>query len=256
MSFFFPVKPSPIIAALLLAGAAALAGPAEELVKRGDAFDTQLKAAQALEVYIPALKLQPNNASIMVRMARQYRHLMSDAAAPDEQFRLGGIATAYARRAVAIAPNKSETQLALAISDAKMLPLMSSKEQVAASRRIKKAADKAIALDPSNDLAWHVLGRWHLKLAELSGVKRALATIVYGELPTTTYAAAAKCFEKAIELNPTRLMHYIELGRTYAQMGRAIEARRCLYKGLAMPNVEKDDPETKIRGNEALAKLP
>jgi hypothetical protein len=50
-------------------------------------------------------------------------------------------------------------------------------------------------------------------------------------------------------------MHYIELGRVYAQMGRTEEARRFITKGLAMPDTEKDDPETKRQGQEVLAKL-
>jgi len=37
-------------------------------------------------------------------------------------------------------------------------------------------------------------------------------------------------------------MHYIELGRIYAQMGRKEEARKYIQKGMAMPNKEKDDP--------------
>ena len=50
-------------------------------------------------------------------------------------------------------------------------------------------------------------------------------------------------------------MHYIELGQTYAQMGKTADARRLIAKGLAMPDVEKDDPEIKRRGRETLAKL-
>ena len=60
---------------------------------------------------------------------------------------------------------------------------------------------------------------------------------------------------EAIALNPNRLMHYVELGRVYAQMGRKDEARRQIGTGLAMPNAEKDDPETKARGRELLEKL-
>jgi hypothetical protein len=50
-------------------------------------------------------------------------------------------------------------------------------------------------------------------------------------------------------------MHHIELGRTYAAMGKKDEARRFIAKGLAMADVEKDDPETKRLGRESLAKL-
>jgi Flp pilus assembly protein TadD len=91
--------------------------------------------------------------------------------------------------------------------------------------------------------------------AEITGMKRKLAELVYGKLPVTTYEDAAKCFEKAIELKPDRLMHYIELGLVYSHMGRTADARRVITKGLAMKETEKDDPETKRRGKEELAKL-
>jgi len=89
----------------------------------------------------------------------------------------------------------------------------------------------------------------------LSLVKRTFAPLVYGKVPTSTNDEAVECFEKAIKLNPRRLMHYVELGRTYAQMGKADEAKRCISKGLALPCTEKDDPETKDKGREMLAKL-
>ena len=174
----------------------------------------------------------------------------------EDKVELGTTAVHYAQRAVALAPNDPEAQLALAISDGKLLPFQSSKEQFANSFVIKAAADKVIALDPGNDLAWHVLGRWYFNLADVNTVKRALAQMVYGKLPPAKYEDAVRCFEKAIERNPNRLMHYIELGRTYAAMGKTAEAREFITQGLAMPNTEKDDPETKERGRQLLEKLP
>jgi tetratricopeptide (TPR) repeat protein len=104
-------------------------------------------------------------------------------------------------------------------------------------------------------LAWDVLGRWNKVLADVNGIKRAPGSLIYGELPMGSNADAVVCFQKAIEINPNRLMHYIELGQTYAQMGKTTDARRLIDKGLAMPDVEKDDPEIKRRGLETLAKL-
>ena len=94
-----------------------------------------------------------------------------------------------------------------------------------------------------------------ISLADIGGVKRALAQIKYGKLPPAKYEDAVRCFEKAIALNPNRLMHYIELGRTYANMDRKDDARKFLNKGLGMRDTEKDDPETKQKGRELLAKL-
>ncbi len=241
--------------ALALSAVASGADSADELIRKGDVFYAKLQAAEALAFYLPAEKLVPNNVGLLVHISREYRHLMSDAAKREDKVLLGSTAVDYARRAVALAPNDPDAQLALAISYGKLLPLQSSKEQFANSKVIKTAADRVLALEPGNDLAWHVLGRWYLNLAEVGSVKRALAQLAYGNLPAAKYEDAERCFSKAIELNPNRLMHYIELGRTFSEMDRPEDARKYISKGLAMTETEKDDPETKKRGREILKKL-
>lgn len=245
-----------IVTAMLLICPAIHSQSAGELIDNGDAFDRKFQARLALQHYLPAEKLEPRNVPLLLRIARQYRHLMTDAPTNSEKLRLGGIALVYGKRAAALAPNDSEAQLSPAITYGKMLPLQGSKEQVDAAQRIKAGADRAIRLDPRNDVAWHVLGRWHQALANIGSAKRALGGIIYGKLPTTTNEAAVACFDKAISINPNRLRHYIELGRTYAQMGKTTEAQRFIKKGISMPNLEHDDPELKQRGREALARLP
>jgi tetratricopeptide (TPR) repeat protein len=241
--------------ALALANMGIAAESAEELIQKGDVFYAKLQAAEALKFYLPAEKLDPNNVRLLVRIAREYRHLMSDVTMAAKKLQLGTTAVDYALRAVALAPDDPEAQLAVAISYGKVLPIEGTSRQVADSRLIKIAADKVIALDPSNDLAWQVLGRWYLALADVGTVKRALAQVAYGRLPPAKYEDAVRCFEKAIALDPNRLMHYIELGRTYAQMGRYADARKFINKGLAMSDTEKDDPETKNLGRQILKKL-
>ena len=255
MSFRFFVKELTATAVLFAVCTSVWAGPPDDLIRKGDAFDAKLQATEALQFYLPAEKLEPTNVRILVRIARQYRHLMADASTREEKLRLGDIALKYAQRAATLASDDAEAQLSIAISYGKMLPLIGIREQIEASRQIKKTVDKAIKLDPNNDLAWHVLGRWHRVLSEVSTFKRSVASLVYSKLPQTTTEEAVRCFQKAIEINPNRLMHYVELGRAYAQMGRTAEARRFIEKGLAMPDVGKDDPETRRRGQETLAKL-
>jgi tetratricopeptide (TPR) repeat protein len=242
-------------AVLCLSGGAAWAEDADDLIAKGDQFDKKFQAKEALEEYLPANKLEPDNVHLLVCIARQYRHLMSDTTSKKEKLRLGNVSLEFADRAATLAPKNPEAQLSPAISYGKMLPYMGSKDQVNASPRIKAAVDRTLQLDPTNDIAWHILGRWNRVLANVSVLKRVLAKALYGDLPVTTNEAAEKCLLKAIEINPNRLMHYIELGRLYAQMGRNEEARKLIQKGLAMPNKDHDDPEMKEIGQEALGKL-
>src|SRR5436189_314723 len=102
--------------ALPLASNATGLESAGDLIQQGDVCYAKLQAAEALKFYLPAEKLDPSNFRLLVRIARQYRHLMSDATVAKEKLQLGHTAVGYAQRAVALAPNDPETQLALAIS--------------------------------------------------------------------------------------------------------------------------------------------
>jgi len=177
---------------LCLWGAAARAEDAGALIAKGDQFDKQFQAKEALEVFLPANKLEPDNVYVLICIARQYRHLMSDTSSKQEKLRLGNISLEYANRAATLAPKNAEAQLSSAISYGKMLPYMGSKDQVNVSPKIKAAVDRTLQLDPTNDIAWHMLGRWNRVLANVSGLKRVLAKTFYGDLPATTNEAAEK----------------------------------------------------------------
>src|SRR4029450_7519748 len=88
--------------ALALASTGVGAESAEELIQKGDVFYAKLQAAEALKFYLPAERLDPNNVKLLVRIARQYRHLMSDATKARERRQLGKTAVDYAQRAVAL----------------------------------------------------------------------------------------------------------------------------------------------------------
>ena len=241
---------------LWVGGATAADEVNQEKIRLGDEFDKKLQALEALQCYLPVEKCEPKNLHVLLCIARQYRHLAADASGMEEKRRFANLGKVYALRAVAVDPNEAEAHLSVAICYAKMIPLLDgNKEKMEASRRIKVSVDKAIALNPNLDLAWHVLGSWHQRLADLGAVKRTLASVVYGKLPDASNEDSVRCFKKAIELNPDRLIHHVELGRTYAQMGQEADAKRCLNKGLSMPNVGKDDAEVKARGRETLASL-
>ena len=64
-----------------------------------------------------------------------------------------------------------------------MLPLLDRKAQMEASKEVKEAVDKSIALDCHKDLAWPVLGCWNQRLADIGMVKRTLARVFDGKVP-------------------------------------------------------------------------
>jgi len=225
------------------------------LVKRGDALDAKFKTKEALAVYLEAEKLQPADAELLHRIAKQYGESMLDVSGKAEKKALGEKSLEYSKRAVAADPKNATAHLALAVSYGRVATYMDNKTKIAYSKLVKEQVDQSIALDPKNDLAWHVLGAWQYELANLNGVLRAVAGIVYGTLPSASNEDAVKAFKKAIELNPRRVANHVELGRTYLAMGNKIEAKAELEKGLSLPDQQRDDPDVKQRAREALKKV-
>ena len=244
-----------LITALCALAAAGYAESVEELLKKGDVHDRKFQPKEALGYYLPAERAEPSNPVVLLRIARQYRHLMPDAHSKWEKLKLGGLALSYAQRAASIAPNNSEAHTSVAISYGKLLPLQGAREQAQGSQKIKDALDRALRLDSANDTALNVLGRWHRILADVSPVKRAFAPLVAGKLPKGSNDEAVRALQKAISINPKRPMHHIELGRVYAQMDRDTEARQAIERGLSLPNMDRDDLEFKAIGRETLASL-
>lgn len=242
--------------AFLLLGAGLAAGEdVDALLRRAEALDERNDNREALPLYLEAGRLRPGDPEILRLTAKQYSQLMEETASVAEKKALGQKALAAAEEAVRAGPNHAKARLALAIISGKTAFLESPRRQVEMSRLIKEEAEAAARLDPGDDYAWHVLGRWNYELANFNPVLKALAQTIYGKFPDASNEKAAEHLRKAVAINPHRVIHRIELGRTYLALGEREKARTELEKGLSLPSRAKDDEETKKRGRLALERL-
>jgi len=244
------------LAWLVLAAPAAFAdSEVARLMELGLAQDASLDTAHALQTFLQAEKLAPDDANVLYRIAREYALSMNDTASKEEQRARGEQALAYAKRALAADPNNAQTHLAAAICYGRLAPFVDSRTRIGYSRLIKQEADAAVALDPTDAYGYHLLGGWNYELAGLNPLLRGMARVIYGALPDASYEDAERYLKKAVELAPARIAHRVELGRTYAALGKKELARQELRLALSLPDREKDDPESKRRAREALQKL-
>src|SRR5882672_601343 len=86
------------------------------LVKKGDALDAALKTKEALAVYLEAEKLQPNDANLLHKIAKQYGESMDDVKSDADKKALGLKSLDYAKRAIAADPKNAMAQLAAAVA--------------------------------------------------------------------------------------------------------------------------------------------
>lgn len=172
----------------------------------------------------------------------------------DRQEQLYREALEVARTAVAADSLDDAAHLVLAIAAGRTALTAGTREKIELSRTVKEHADRAIALDPTNDGAYHARGRWHYEVASLGFLTRSIVRLVYGGLPDASYEQAAQDFQQAIDVSD-RIVHRLELGRTYRKLDQPAEARAQLQKVLAMPAEDPDDPMYKRQARAMLDEM-
>jgi tetratricopeptide (TPR) repeat protein len=256
------MKKTAIWTAVLLVAACgpALAQIAADHIKAGDEFYAQLKDAQALEEYLAAVKLEPGNYEALWKASRSLvdnGDLVDTKAkgGEEKQKKFYQDAAEYARKAVAANPNDTWGHFHLSASLGKHALLLGKKDQIAMSKEIKVEIEKAIELDATNDGAYHALGRWHRRMAEIGGASRLIGGILFGSIPKGTFEDSEKNLMKAVELKPDYINHRLELGRTFVALKKYKEAAAEFQKALDLPATTSKDPGYKDEAQKELAAI-
>lgn len=114
--------------------------------------------------------------------------------------------------------------------------------QINASRLVKEHIEKALVLDPEDDISWLILSRWHYKISQLGFLARTLAKIAYGGLPKASLEQAEKYLLRAIALHD-RIAHRYNLAKVYARQGKRSLAIAQLEKALNLPITFPEEAE-------------
>lgn len=152
-------------------------------------------------------------------------------------------AEGYAREAVEANPREPEGHLELARALGLVALDANPRERVRMSEEIRSEARAAIEADSSYAGGWHVLGRWHKGVMELSGLARMFArTFLGGEvLGEASWENAERYLARAADLEPDRILHHLELGKVYRQNDRPERARRELRTAAELPPADFHD---------------
>ncbi|MES3630372.1 MAG: hypothetical protein PPP56_09425 [Longimonas sp.] len=196
----------------------------------------------------------PDNGEVLWRLARTRTDVAEREPNEERREALLRQSLTDAERAVELLPEHSNAHLTKAVAAGRTALVAGTRERVELSRTVYSFANRAIELDPQNDLAYHVRGRWAYEVAGLGFVARRIVQIVYGGLPSASYADAAADYQQAIDLEE-RVVHRFELGRTYIEMDRPDSARAQLQRVLDLPIGDVADPLYKARAERLLANL-
>lgn len=172
---------------------------------------------------------------------------IGSAVAPDRKSAMRDSAFAraeqYARRAVRANGNDTEGHFALAVALGSASLTKSPRERVRSAEEVYREANRAIALDPTHDGAYHVLGRWHAEMLRVSGVERFFAKEFLGGtiFAKASWDSAETDLRRAVALDSTRITHHLDLAGVYADRKRWGDARRELDAVRDLPATAPND---------------
>lgn len=193
-----------------------------------------------------------DDANRLARISRGWANAVDGAPNHADAQKAAQQALAFALQAVKADPKNAQAHLALAIASGKWTDFVDAKTKIALSRQIRSEAEKAISLDPKQDLAYLVLGRWHLSVAGVNPFLRFGARLTVGTLPPASMEEAARNLERAVELSPKTVAPHQYLALAYQALGKHSEAMTQWRAVLDLPATDREDEEAKRQARAAL----
>lgn len=238
-----------------LSVSAVLAQAPDDLVYAGDQLAADFKFPEALAQYERAYKADTSNCTALWKIAETHINLGEEA---DKILQKQHYYSAekWARKAVTLCPEEPNAHFFLAVSSGLIALFEGGKMKINRSKVIQSEAEKTVALDPKHDGAYHVLGRWHREVANLSWFLKAAAKVIYGGVPPgASNEAAVANFRQAIDIRPNWINHHLQLGLTYMKIKKWAEALDSFEAALKLPNIDHQDQEHKEKAKKLLGKV-
>jgi tetratricopeptide (TPR) repeat protein len=241
-------------------GPALEAQSASDHVTMGVAADDAHDPGTALEHFRAALKQDSLNYEANWRAAitlLDLTELLPDSLRRARRDSLYALAEYYASRAVASDSMGADGHFALAAAIGTGSVLLGKEARIRRAAIIRREALKAISLNPRHDGAYHILGRWNAEIMRLSGISRFFARNFLGAsvFKQASWKKAITFMQKAVELDPGRIQHHLELARIYADRKREADAETQLALVESLPAREIMDTILKRQGMELRRKL-
>jgi tetratricopeptide (TPR) repeat protein len=241
------------MAVLLVRAFAASAGDVAATIAAGDAALRKLDLEAGIAAYRSALEAAPDSYEALWRLARALTDKATLSKQPGEQKGLCVEAEKFARKAGSLEPSDAKGHAYLAVAVGKLALFEGGRRKVELSKEVKAEAEKALQLDPNEDVALHVLAIWNREMVDLGWLLRSFAQLLYGKFPPASLEAALADLRRASELEPDVIPHHVELGITLASAKRWAEAKAELEKGLALPTAWVTDDYYRALSRSSLA---
>lgn len=241
---------------LLLAATVATAGAqsVSEHLAAGDRSYLALDAAGALASYEKAIAADPRNYGALWKASRSAIDIGSYAADAARRTALFSSGEQYARRAVVLNSGDADGHFSLARALGKTALTQSPRGRIRYATDIRARALQCVAIAPRHAGCLHVMGMWNAEVMRLSSITRAIARNLLGGrvFGSASWKEAVRYMEAAVASEPDRIVHRVDLGEVYADVGEKAKARAEFETALRLAVTDVNDNAYKEQARRAL----
>ena len=208
---------------------------AAALIARGDSAYAAFNAEAALTYFENAIAIDSTNADALGKASRSAVDLgesLTNGQRQKDLFRKG---ERYARLAVRADSTSAEAWFHLARALGRTALSVGVRDRVRYAVDVRTYAMNALAINPDHAGALHVLGMWNAEVKRLNGFELFFARrfLGGGVMGQANWKDAVSCLERAVTVDPDRIVHRLDLGAVYADIGEKEKARASLESVIA-----------------------
>ena len=244
-----------IISILLIFAGFVMAQGFSELIDKADALHELDDFSGNYELLKEAEGLEVENFEVVWRLARAHFDFFDNSEDENVISENAYSGLDYAKKALELDDNRAESHKWYGILIGQVGILEGTKQKILNSYEVKEHTIKAIELDPEDDGNFHVMGRWHHTLADLSWFERKIAGLIYAKPPKASFEEAVEFFKQAIDMAPDEVRHHLWLGKSYEGLGKKEAANSAYTAALAIPAENDSDRILQKEAQELLSNL-
>jgi tetratricopeptide (TPR) repeat protein len=230
-------------------------GQTNVLLEEAKAFDRQYNTPQAILKYDEALKSNPNQIAILVRMVEIYCSGLEEIKEEESKKVQLNKAKEYLLLAKTIDSTHADYLYLKAVYLGKLIETSPIKEKAQYTKEIKSLLDDALTQDSNHVKSLYTLAKWNEEVSGLNPAVKAAMKVIFGGLPPASRDQALELHQKARKLNPGFLANNYDLALLLKKTNKPSQAIEVLQAQMKLPTKTKEELEFKNLSKQLLQNL-
>lgn len=230
--------------------------PVADIIAQADATHEAKDYDATMDLLQQAYKLDAKNVEILWKISRGYFDF-ADRKPNDLEYKKPFLYKGrdFAEKALALDEKSAAAHKWYAIHHGQVGEAEGTEQKIKNSYGMRDHTLLAIKYDPTDDANYHVMGRWHFALSDLSWIERQVASIIYATPPEASFEEALEFFNKAHALDSKDIRNMLYIGYCYEELDDDDKAESW-YKKAINAKAETDSERSLIaEAKEALDDL-